>query len=299
MGESSVRAGGGIHTWLCLPLQDTAAVAQGATISPTKVDAIMPATRTFEIVKDAAGDKIAFYNSWAENYDQVDAIMAATRTLEIVKDLFVSVHKDASVGDKIAFYNSWAENYDQDAVILDFSAPIQAVNRLTSNFTGDREAAVVLDVACGTGMVAKQMKTHGFGHFVGIDGSEGMMELARKTGLYQDLRQCIMGVEPLPVQWGSFDVVVITGALSLGHVPVPVVRELCKAAKPGGYICMTTRLDDENAEYKAALESELKRMEDEGLWRRVEVTEVKEWEKAVNEHEEGYITGFVYLYKTI
>lgn len=48
-----------------------------------------------------------------------------------------------------------------------------------------------------------QMKTHGFGHFVGIDGSKGMLEMARESGLYQDLKECMMGEEPLPVQRGS------------------------------------------------------------------------------------------------
>jgi len=36
---------------------------------------------------------------------------------------------------------------------------------------------------------------------------------------------------PLPAD--SFDVVVIVGALSVGQVPVAVVRELCKSTKPG------------------------------------------------------------------
>lgn len=48
-----------------------------------------------------------------------------------------------------------------------------------------------------------QMKTHGFGHFVGIDGSKAMLELARESGLYQDLKQSLLGEEPLPVQWGN------------------------------------------------------------------------------------------------
>lgn len=47
------------------------------------------------------------------------------------------------------------------------------------------------------------MKTHGFGHFVGIDGSKDMLELARESGLYQDLKQCLLGEEPLPVQSGN------------------------------------------------------------------------------------------------
>lgn len=48
-----------------------------------------------------------------------------------------------------------------------------------------------------------QMKTHGFGHFVGIDGSKAVLEMARESGLYQDLKECLMGEEPLPVQSGS------------------------------------------------------------------------------------------------
>lgn len=34
-----------------------------------------------------------------------------------------------------------------------------AANSVASHFSGDREAAVVLDVACGTGMVAKMVNS--------------------------------------------------------------------------------------------------------------------------------------------
>jgi len=224
---------------------------------------------------------------------------AVTNTFENVKAVILSAHKSTTSRDKVDFYNTWAENYDQDVAVLDYRAPGLAANSISSHFSGDREAAVVLDVACGTGLVAKQMKRLGFGHFVGIDGSESMLELARETELYQDLKPFMLGEEPLPVQWGLFDVVVIVGALSVGQVPVGVVRELCKSAKPGGYICMTTRSNHDNLEYKAALERELKQMEEEELWSRIEVTEVEDWERAVSEQEDGYISGSVYLYKKL
>ncbi|XP_029304024.1 methyltransferase-like protein 27 [Cottoperca gobio] len=224
---------------------------------------------------------------------------AVTNTFENVKAIVLSAHKCTTTGEKVNFYNSWAENYDQDVAVLDYRAPSLAANSINSYFSGDREEAVVLDVACGTGLVAKQMKRHGFGHFVGIDGSEAMLELARESGLYQDLKQSMLGEGPLPVQWGLFDVVVIVGALCVGNVPVGVVRELCKSTKPGGYICMTTRSNLENVEYKAALERELKQMEDDGLWTCVEVAEVEDWERALSEQEDGYISGAVYLYKKL
>ncbi|XP_053187504.1 methyltransferase-like protein 27 [Scomber japonicus] len=224
---------------------------------------------------------------------------AVTNTFENVKAVILSAHKSTTSRDKVDFYNTWAENYDQDVDILDYRAPSLAANSIFSHFTGDREAALVLDVACGTGLVAKQMKKHGFGHFVGIDGSEAMLELARGTELYQDLKLCMLGEEPLPVQCGLFDVVVIVGALSVGQVPVGVVRELCKSTKSGGCVCMTTRSNHDNLEYKAALDRELKQMEEEGLWSCVEVTEVEDWERAVSEQEDGYISGSVYLYKKL
>lgn len=127
----------------------------------------------------------------------------------------------------------------------------------------------------------------------------------------------------------------IVGALSVGQVPAGVVRDLCKATKPGwldavttaiyqyllkiqqlnfihlttplhcflfplgGYICMTTRSNHDNLEYKADLEHEMKQMEAEGLWSCVEVTEAEDWERAVSAQEDGYISGVVYLYKKL
>ena len=60
---------------------------------------------------------------------------------------------------------------------------------------------------------------------------------------------------------------------------------------------MTTRGNRDNADYKASLERELDLMEVEGLWCRVMVTEVENWERAVADQEDGYIPGAVYLYQ--
>ncbi|KAG7259925.1 hypothetical protein CRUP_028888 [Coryphaenoides rupestris] len=79
-----------------------------------------------------------------------------TRTLDNVKDIILSAHKDISTADKVDFYNTWAENYDTDVAILDYRAPALAADMVSTHFTGDRGAALVLDIACGTGLVAAQ-----------------------------------------------------------------------------------------------------------------------------------------------
>ncbi|CAL8280655.1 unnamed protein product [Arctogadus glacialis] len=220
-----------------------------------------------------------------------------TRTLDNVKDVILSAHMNLSPAEKVEFYNTWSENYDKDVSVLDYRAPLLAADLVSAHFPGERGAALVLDVACGTGLVAAEMKRHGFGRLVGLDGSKGMLQLATNTGLYEDVRQCMLGEDQLPVTWGSFDVVLIVGALSDGQVPACIAKELCKATKPGGLVCMTTRSNRDNVLYKACLEQQLKLMEEEGLWSCVTATEVAEWERAVSADEEGYIGGCVYIYR--
>lgn len=46
---------------------------------------------------------------------------------------------------------------EKDVAVLDYRAPSLAAKCISSHFSSDREAAVVLDVACGTGLLAKQV----------------------------------------------------------------------------------------------------------------------------------------------
>ncbi|XP_044062721.1 methyltransferase-like protein 27 [Siniperca chuatsi] len=229
------------------------------------------------------------------------------RTVDNARVAFQSC-KSPDPKHRVQFYDSWVENYEKDHSLMDYKAPDLAVNFLSDNFSGSPEEALVLDVACGSGWVAKLMVELGFRHFVGVDGSKGMLEQAAKTGLYQDLRQALLGTQPLPAQTGMFDVVIIVGALDAGFVPVSVVRELCHAAKPGGFVCMA-RGDHTGTpanKYKEDLERELQLMEEEGLWSPVglKLTDRYMQDPHLNTErdrkdlqEERYISGTVYLYK--
>ncbi|XP_078100614.1 methyltransferase-like protein 27 [Sander vitreus] len=226
-----------------------------------------------------------------------------SRTENVVKT-FIESCSDVDLQQRIKFYDQWAETYEQDHKLLGYSAPHQMVDFLNANFSGSREEVLVLDVACGSGWVTKLMTELGFRKFVGVDGSKGMLEQAAKTGLYQDLRQVLLGTEPLLGQTDAFDVVMIVGALRDGFVPVSAVRELCYAAKPGGYVCMS-RVDlksESGAKYKACLEKELQLMEDEGLWTHVISQEMNRYMINVyndrkDQHDDQYLYGTMYLYR--
>uniref|UniRef100_A0A4W6DUY3 Methyltransferase domain-containing protein n=1 Tax=Lates calcarifer TaxID=8187 RepID=A0A4W6DUY3_LATCA len=216
-----------------------------------------------------------------------------SRTAEEARVAFQSC-KSSDPRDRVQFYDSWAQNYEKDHNLMSYRSPHLAVNFLSENFSGSRGEAQVLDVACGTGWVAKLMAELGFRHFVGVDGSKGMLELAAETGLYQDLRLVCLMWWSLPVLW------------MLVFVPVSVVREMCHAAKPGGFVCMV-RGDHTGApadKYKKDLERELQLMEEEGLWSLVGIKRVDRYmeDPHVNPERDDvqdkpYISGTVYLYQ--
>ncbi|XP_030606120.1 methyltransferase-like protein 27 [Archocentrus centrarchus] len=226
------------------------------------------------------------------------------RNVDYMRAFFQSC-KGFDQQQRMDFYNSWAETYEHDSEIIRYRAPQLVVNFLNDHFCGNREEVQVLDVACGSGLAAKLMFERGFRHFVGVDGSKGMLEQAAKTSLYQDLKLALLGTDPLPAETGQFDVVMIIGALRDGFVPVSVIRELCNATKPGGYVCMS-RVDPKSEsgdKYKASMEQELQLMVEEGLWTLVDTKELNRYmldvynDKSKKEEDEEYLHGTMYLYR--
>uniref|UniRef100_A0A8C6TSL4 Methyltransferase domain-containing protein n=1 Tax=Neogobius melanostomus TaxID=47308 RepID=A0A8C6TSL4_9GOBI len=136
-------------------------------------------------------------------------------------------------------YDTWAPNYERDLLTMEYRAHEHAVTVLMQHFTGDPSQTRVLDVACGSGLVAKRMVELGFCQFVGVDASEGMLKEAKLTGLYQAVHHAVLGKQPLSVEKESFDVVTVAGAMNPGFIPVSAVREFYEATRPGGLVCMS------------------------------------------------------------
>lgn len=126
----------------------------------------------------------------------------------------------------------------QDVATLQYRAPNLAVSCLAQALTIPPAEALILDAACGTGLVAVevraprhpclqlphtlclpkghrvahvdanqvphlQLTTRGFVQLHGVDGSAGMLAQARARGLYQNLQLCTLGNEPLPSPEGT------------------------------------------------------------------------------------------------
>ncbi|WP_245767064.1 bifunctional demethylmenaquinone methyltransferase/2-methoxy-6-polyprenyl-1,4-benzoquinol methylase UbiE [Stigmatella erecta] len=101
----------------------------------------------------------------------------------------------------------------------------------------------VLDLATGTGDLAlKVLKYHPDGTVVGLDPSEGMMEIGRKKVAEQGLSaQCELkrgDAQALPFEDNSFDGICM--AFGIRNVPdrPKALREMARVTRPGGRIAI-------------------------------------------------------------
>lgn len=228
--------------------------------------------------------------------------------LQEVKARVETSHHITDLDHKLHFYDHWATNYDQDVATLQYRAPNLAVSCLAQALTIPPAEALILDAACGTGLVAVELTTRGFVQLHGVDGSAGMLAQARARGLYQNLQLCTLGHEPLPSPEGTYDAVLMVGALSDGQVPYSAIPELLRVTKPGGLLCLTTRSNLSNLPYKTSMEAMLDKLEQAGAWERLVAWPVDQWELATSEQEvvsdpsasttnPSFISGIVYLYR--
>lgn len=95
----------------------------------------------------------------------------------------------------------------------------------------------VLDVACGTGVVARTAADRvGSGNVVGVDLNEAMLAVARRVRADIDWRQGDVAALPLPD--GAFDAVVCQMALMFFPDRVRALREMARVLTPGGTVAV-------------------------------------------------------------
>jgi SAM-dependent methyltransferase len=107
----------------------------------------------------------------------------------------------------------------------------------------------VLDVACGTGVVARAAadRLAGTGRVVGVDINDGMLAVARRVRPDIDWRQG--DVARLPFPDGSFDAVLCQMALMFFPDRTAAVREMSRVGRPGGVVALAVpaSLEDQPA----------------------------------------------------
>jgi len=155
----------------------------------------------------------------------------------------------SSNNDELASrYDQWSSEYDSDlAEEFGWVGPQRAAEVFSRHVSKE---ATVLDAGAGTGLVGRCLANLGYRALVGIDLSPGMLSEAGAKGVYDELRQMVLG-EPLDFPTDAFDAVISVGVFTVGHAPADALRELIRITRPGGHIVFTLRPDVyENAGFK-------------------------------------------------
>lgn len=103
---------------------------------------------------------------------------------------------------------------------------------------GIKPGQQVLDVACGTGVLARELRLRvgRQGSVTGLDINPGMLEVARRKQPSIDWQQA--AAESLPFPESSFDAVVSQFGLMFFDDRKQAIREMARVLKPGGYLAV-------------------------------------------------------------
>ncbi|EXJ88986.1 hypothetical protein A1O3_02050 [Capronia epimyces CBS 606.96] len=148
-----------------------------------------------------------------------------------------------------SMYDERSEQYDENKVHVR-----QARDYL--DWAQVKEGESVLDLACGTGLVALGAKdvVGPSGYVVGVDISEGMLNVARRKAeaagvevlfTNHDISD-LSGLEILPKGSIGFDVITCAAALILLDDPLQAVRNWSTLLRPGGRVVTDVQTKDAN-----------------------------------------------------
>ncbi len=129
-------------------------------------------------------------------------------------------------------FSTLGPTYDRVGAVLSFGQDPRWRRFLVSRLPAAGGGGAVLDVATGTGLVAKRLLRRGF-TVTGLDQSpEMLVEARRRFGERVALVEA--SADELPFPDASFDHVTVTYLLRYVDDPAATLRELARVVRPGG-----------------------------------------------------------------
>ena len=204
-------------------------------------------------------------------------------------EIIENVYGATSLEESEKAYDHWARQYEHDVLSWGARFPFVAAAVFT-RFVEPGEGPI-LDAGCGTGLQSELLALAGYDGIVGIDMSEGMLDVAREKGIYSDLHQMILG-QRLDFDDNAFANSITVGTITPGHAPAHSFEEIIRVTRKRGKIIVNLRTDDDvDPAYPAALAQ----YESAGMWKKT--YESAEY-SAMPTGEPGILTT-VYVYEVL
>ena len=163
-----------------------------------------------------------------------------------------------------ALYDEWAGDYDQQ-LWASGNPYIAIASGLVGRHVPDYGARI-LDAGCGTGNMAQVLHQMGYQNIDGLDPSSGMLAIAQRKEVYQQLHQLYLDSE-IELPEASYDAVVAAGVLTHGHAPPEALDGILKIARSGAAIVFSLSLIAfEEHGFKQKIEA----LDAAGLWEKLD-----------------------------
>ena len=182
--------------------------------------------------------------------------------LEIWLERVYAAGGDRATLDRL--YDEWAQGYDQQ-IWASGNPYIAVANGLVGKHLPDWDARI-LDAGCGTGNMAQILHQTGYHNIDGLDPSTGMLAVAERKQIYQQLFPLYLGAEiDLPAD--SYDAVVAAGVLTHGHAPPESLDGILQVTRPGGVIVFSmSRIAYDDMGFKDKMDS----LDAEARWQKLD-----------------------------
>ncbi|MDD9908116.1 MAG: class I SAM-dependent methyltransferase [Ahrensia sp.] len=132
--------------------------------------------------------------------------------------------------DSVRLYAKWAESYDEGfAAEQGYRTPAVIATAFAEAAT--EHDTPLLDVGCGTGLLAAALPPSLQASLWGLDISAQMLAVAEEKHLYQRLIEGNL-LERLPFDDATFGCILSAGTFTTGHVGPQAFEELLRISKP-------------------------------------------------------------------
>lgn len=136
---------------------------------------------------------------------------------------------DLAAADTLAGYDRWSATYDETA-----NPMVAATAWALAQHPFDVAGCDVLEAGCGTGRHAERMLAAGARMFTGVDGSRGMLEVARGRIADARVRWLEGQLHALPIATASVDRVLVVLVFEHVRELTPAFTEFARVLRPGG-----------------------------------------------------------------
>jgi predicted TPR repeat methyltransferase len=136
-------------------------------------------------------------------------------------------------------YKDWAKTYDATMVgELHYSAPKSIAKAMDKCLNSKK--SLILDLGCGTGLVGEALSELDYHLVDGVDFSEEMLEIAKKRGVYQNLRLADL-TQPTSIPSAHYEGAICAGLFTHGHLGAGCIDEIFRTIKAGGVFAAAIR----------------------------------------------------------